>query len=281
MATESQGMLLAARSSRRLLAALAGTVSATTLTAVPAGAAYITEGRELAPIVHESAAMPGVRWAPTAVATRTSTSVTGPVAAARTVAAPAPTASTSYRFMAEPTPGNPIKWASCTPVHWVFNPAHAPTGGLRAVQSAVARVSATTGLSFVYDGTVASTPTSSYLTAANGRPLLIGWSTGSESTLLAGQPSNLVGMTQSTWMRDNDGAFHITSGVVAFSTRVVAPTSGANSWYTFALHELGHAVGLAHTSDGTQIMHPSVPATRADYGSGDLAGLRKLGSTGC
>jgi hypothetical protein len=275
-------MPFAARTSRRLLAALAGTMSATTMTAVPAAdAAFVTEGRELAPIVHESAAMGGVRWAPTAVVTRNASSITGPVAAARTVAAPAPTTSTSYRFMAEPTPGNPIKWAPCAPVHWVFNPAHAPANGLRAVQNAVARVSATTGLTFSYDGTVASTPTSSYLTAAPGRPLLIGWSTASESTLLAGQPANLVGMTQSTWARDNAGAFNITSGVIAFSTQVVAPTSGANSWYTFALHELGHAVGLAHTSDGTQIMHPSVPATRADYGSGDLAGLRRLGSTGC
>ena len=278
-------MLLAARSSRRLLAALAGTLSASTLTAVPAtaaSAAFLTEGRQLAPIVHESAALGGVRWAPTSVVTRSASSVSGPVAAARTVApAPAPTTSTSFRFMAEPTPGNPIKWAPCAPVHWTFNPAHAPVHGLLAVQNAVARVSATTGLNFVYDGTSASTPTSSYLTGGSGRPLLIGWSTAEESTLLADQPLNLVGMTQSTWVRDSAGTFNITSGVIAFSTKVVAPSSGANSWYTFALHELGHAVGLAHTSDATQIMHPSVPPTRSDYGSGDLAGLRRLGSTGC
>jgi hypothetical protein len=280
-------MLLAARSSRRLLAALAGTLSASALTAVPAttaGAAFITDGRDLPAVVHESAALGGVRWTPTAIVSRGSAApVAGPVAAARTVAAPAPTTSTStsYRFMAEPTPGNPIKWTPCAPVHWAFNPTHAPTGGLRAVQSAVARVAATTGLTFTYDGTSASTPTGSYLTGAPGRPLLIGWSTASESSLLAGQPLNLVGMTQSTWQRDDAGAYHITSGVIAFSNRVVAPTSGANSWYTFALHELGHAVGLAHTGDATQIMHPSVPPTRSDYGSGDLAGLRRLGSTGC
>jgi hypothetical protein len=165
-------------------------------------------------------------------------------------------------------------------VHWVFNPDHAPTNGFRAVQSAVARVAATTGLTFVYDGTSSSTPTSSYLSTP-GRPLLVGWSTATESSLLANQPLNLVGMTQSTWSRDDTNSFHITSGVVAFSNRVVAPSTGANSWYTFALHELGHAVGLAHTSDATQIMHPSVPPTRSDYGTGDLAGLRRLGSTGC
>lgn len=276
-------MPLAARSTRRLLVALAGTLSAATMTAVPAVAAagpIVTEGRELAPVVVESAPVAGVRWAPSAIASRTTSAVAGPVAAARTVTAPAPTAVGGYAFMAEPTPGNPIRWAPCAPVHWAFNPNHAPSGGFRAVQSAVARVSAVTGLTFVYDGTVSATPTGSYL-GTPGRPLLIGWSTASESSLLANQPLNLVGMTQSTWTRDAAGAYSITSGVIAFSNQVVAPTTGANSWYTFALHELGHAVGLAHTGDATQIMHPSVPPTRSDYGTGDLAGLRRLGSTGC
>ena len=276
-------MPLAARPTRRLLAALAGTLSVATMTAAPAVAAaapIVTEGRALAPVVVESAPVGGIRWAPSSVVNRTTSAVVGPVAAARTVTAPAPATVGGYAFMAEPTPGNPIRWAPCAPVHWAFNPNHAPTGGLRAVQSAVARVSATTGLTFVYDGTVAATPTSTYL-GTPGRPLLIGWSTATESSLLANQPLNLVGMTQSTWSRDAAGAYSITSGVIAFSNRVVAPTTGANSWYTFALHELGHAVGLAHTGDATQIMHPSVPPTRSDYGSGDLAGLRRLGSTSC
>ena len=276
-------MPLAARPSRRLLAALAGTLSAATMTAVPAAAAaapIVTEGRALAPVVVESAPVGGVRWAPTSIATRTASAVAGPVAAARTVTAPAPATVGGYAFMAEPTPGNPIRWAPCAPVHWTFNPNHAPTNGLLAIQRAVARVSATTGLTFVYDGTTAATPTGSYLTTP-GRPLLIGWSTATESSLLAGQSLNLVGMTQSTWTRDAAGAYSITSGVIAFSNLVRAPTTGPESWYTFALHELGHAVGLAHTSDATQIMHPSVPPTRSDYGSGDLAGLRRLGSTSC
>jgi hypothetical protein len=203
--------------------------------------------------------------------------VSAPSAAALNVV-PASAPAGSYAFMAEPTPGNPIRWNPCSAVHWVFNPAHAPVNGLYAVKNAIARVSATTGLDFVYDGTVTSVPTSSYLTGSTNRPLLVGWSTGTESTLLANQPSNLVGMTQSTWTRNASGQYHITSGVVALSSRVTAPSSGASSWYTFALHELGHAVGLAHASDRAQIMYPSVPSSRSDYNNGDLAGLSRLGS---
>jgi hypothetical protein len=265
--------------SHRLLAVVAAALAAAALTAVPAAAApYVVDGRSIAPVV-ESAPLAGVSWArPRALApTRT---VAGPVSAALTATGPATTTVGGYAFMAEPTPGDPIRWAACVPVHWVFNPNHAPTGGFRAVQSAVARVAAATGLTFVYDGTASATPTSSYL-ATPGRPLLIGWSSSTESSLLANQPLNLVGMTQSTWSRDAANGFHITSGVIAFSDRVVAPATGPSSWFTFALHELGHAVGLAHTADATQIMHASIPPTRSDYGSGDLAGLRRVGASGC
>ena len=48
---------------------------------------------------------------------------------------------------------------------------------------------------------------------------------------------------------------------------------------SIALHELGHAVGLAHTADTTQIMNATIPAAATDYGSGDLTGLSKVGGS--
>ena len=266
---------------------------------VPAGSAFtaLAEGHDVAPVVvsvgAESAAhwIPGTRRRPF-VAPTLRTAVTPVV---QTATAPAPVAApatapnlsaehaTSYTFMSETTPGDPIRWDACGTVHWVFNPANAPAGGLEAVQSAVARISAATGLRFSYDGTSEAVPTGAYLdtqTALTGfRPLLVGWTTGAASTLLANQPANLVGMDQTIWARPATGATNIVSGVVALNAAVSARTSGANSWYTFALHELGHAVGLGHTSDATQIMAPTIPASAADYGSGDLAGLARVGGT--
>jgi hypothetical protein len=216
--------------------------------------------------------------------------VAAPVVAAPVVTAPVVTApnlasshATSYSFMSETAPGTPIRWNPCTTVHWAFNPANAPTGGLAAVQSAIARVAQATGLSFTYDGTTAAAPTGSYLdtqsAAAGFKPLLVGWSTPSASSLLANQPASLVGMDQTIWARPASGATYIVSGVVALNANVNAATSGANSWFTFALHEVGHAVGLGHTSDATQIMAPTIPAAATDFGSGDLAGLAKVGGT--
>jgi hypothetical protein len=258
-----------------LAAALAGGLTPAATAAQP-----VLDGVQVAPVVVSEA---GVRWLPwdrmrlTAGAARTTALVTAPTAANATAQHAG-----SYAFMATGVDGSPVRWNPCTPVHWSFNPAHAPSGGLAAVQSALQRVSSATGLSFVYDGTTGTVPTGSYLDGQSVTaplPLLIGWSTPAESSLLANQPSTLVGMDRSMWFRDGTGATYITSGVVALNSLIHAGTTGANSWYTYALHELGHAVGLGHTSDSTQIMSPVIPAAAGDYGSGDLSGLRRVGGS--
>lgn len=273
---------------RRLVAALAFATAATALPAValgaPAGA--LAEGRDVAPVVVAVSDTAAARWVPgrrrllAAPTLRTSpANLTVPVTAANL----APEHAGNYSFMSEPTPGDPIRWNPCGTVHWTFNPAGAPSGGLSAVQAAVSRIAFVTGLSFSYDGTVTDLPTGAYVeaqtTGTGFRPLLIGWSTPAASSLLANQPTGLVGMNQTIWVRPASGATHIVSGVVALNANVSAPTSGGGSWYTFALHEIAHGVGLGHTGDASQIMAPTIPSAATDFGSGDLAGLSKLGGT--
>jgi predicted Zn-dependent protease len=48
------------------------------------------------------------------------------------------------------------------------------------------------------------------------------------------------------------------------------------------MHELGHAVGLDHTTDRSQIMYPTMTRKKAVFGAGDRTGLHYLGRTsGC
>ena len=75
--------------------------------------------------------------------------------------------------------------------------------------------------------------------------------------------------------RPATGATYIVSGVVALNVDIHAPTTGGDSLFTFALHELAHAVGLGHTTDATQIMAPTIPAAATDYGSEDSPGWRR------
>jgi hypothetical protein len=60
------------------------------------------------------------------------------------------------------------------------------------------------------------------------------------------------------------------------------PTSGSPAWGQVFLHELGHAVGLAHVSRRSQIMYPDLSRYDHVLGSGDRYRLRRVGmAAGC
>lgn len=164
-----------------------------------------------------------------------------------------------------------VRWDACAAVDWTFNPAGAPVGGEEAVTAAVARVAVATGLRFSYVGPSDAVPDSAAMRAG---VLLIGWTTPAASSLLAGQVAGLTGMEQNLFTGSR-----IVGGVIALDADLVAPATGPGSWYLFALHELGHAVGLAHTTDGSQVMSATIPTAALDYGTGDLAGLAAAGGT--
>jgi hypothetical protein len=47
------------------------------------------------------------------------------------------------------------------------------------------------------------------------------------------------------------------------------------------MHELAHLVGLHHVDNDRQLMAPKLHRGITDFGRGDRAGLRQLGSGGC
>lgn len=197
------------------------------------------------------------------------------------------TASTSYTFTTM-LDGTPVRWDPCTPIRWTANVSRGPAGGLDVLKAAVARVAAVTGTTWVYAGTVATAPTGSYLPTraqASYPPVLIGWTDGAGSDLLAGQAKTVLGMTRTAWfgVQTAEGKkIAATRGaVVALDRTDALPLNGANSWSTVALHELGHVMGLGHIGDRSQLMASVLPAV-TDLQAGDRAGLAKVGrSAGC
>lgn len=197
--------------------------------------------------------------------------------------------SASFRFEGTQTDGgNPVAWSPCRPIHFVVRALHSPTGGRRALDQAIAKVSAATGLTFVDDGSTDEAPSSQrepYQPERYGdrwAPVLIAWATPKEVPDFG---VDIAGEAGATRVTTPSGDSTYIGGVVYLDPTKyteITTRSGQAVADSVILHELGHLVGLAHVNDAAQIMWPrGNSAGLTGYQDGDAAGLRALGLGNC
>ena len=167
---------------------------------------------------------------------------------------------------------------------WRLNPLHAPASAVADLTTALQRVSARTGVSFVYEGATADRPFSG-AAHVNGEDLLLGFGTPAEyPTKLAGNVIGLGGPSVSYSITGGvESPYEIVSGQALFSTAANMPAGFATglSFGTLAMHELGHVMGLDHAANPLEVMAPSLSASSPkDYAAGDQAGLALEGAAG-
>jgi hypothetical protein len=191
-----------------------------------------------------------------------------------------------YRFSSY-VAGKPVRWNPCATIHWKFRTVGGPAYGVTIARQAVARVAKLTGTRWVEDAGTTATPNSAWLpkTTSGIRPVLIGWTDGAHSDLLAGRPRSVLGVTRTAYFGttiDGVSLAATKAAVVALDRTDKLPLTGALSWKTTLLHELGHAMGLDHAGYSSQLMYPTLSRTLTDFQSGDKTGLSRLGiSSGC
>ncbi|MEV4281047.1 matrixin family metalloprotease [Actinoplanes xinjiangensis] len=190
------------------------------------------------------------------------------------------------------------RWNPCGgAIDYRVNLDRAPKGSLAEVKTTFSRITAATGLTFRYAGTTDVIPQAKpgYRgTYPAGTEIVIAWATpGRHSTWLPAG-SRVLGMGGGSWQTayaaSGADALMMLSGAVVLNATSVKSLDrgfGASSHGTTGavlMHEIGHAIGLAHPeqNDRNQIMYPTITSKKAVWGAGDLTGLRKLGkASGC
>ena len=197
--------------------------------------------------------------------------------------------SNAFSYLVSNADGTPARFDPCSSIHYVTNLAAAPAGAAALVDGALARISAATGVSFVNNGSTTEIPSSQRPSVQSQygpgwAPVIIAWAHAGQSDLLPG--GNTIGEGGSSWVSVGGPKIYVTGEVVVDADRTAGLPATFGSGATLGellLHELGHVIGLGHTSDANQIMYPTlVPVPSATYGAGDLTGLARVGrSAGC
>ncbi|HEY2431003.1 MAG TPA: matrixin family metalloprotease [Acidimicrobiales bacterium] len=200
-----------------------------------------------------------------------------------------------YSFLRVNPSGTPTRWNPCQAIHFRTNLAEAPPAAAADLGAAIGQVSSATGLTFVDDGSTTVIPTKAYESGANGHhPVVIAWATPAQTDVLApGALDRALGAVREVGVGGASAVIDPVTGHGVYVSGLVVidpvasaglnPGFGPHSIGVVLMHELGHLVGLGHTTASDEIMNPVVQTTKdGSWGPGDMAGLARLGvGSGC
>jgi hypothetical protein len=198
-----------------------------------------------------------------------------------------PTEGPGFLFLDRTDQGTPTRWNPCQPIHYVVNDSLAPPGSLADVHEAVRRISAATGIAFVFEGTTDEQATiyrEVFQPDRYGKrwaPVLIAWADPGTSDIPFRRGDRVAAGVAVPVIPPTRIEDVYVSGWVAINADDPNPPGFdlPGEQGPVILHELGHLMGLGHVRSVGELMNPSGGGV-TDLGPGDREGLRELGASG-
>jgi hypothetical protein len=203
----------------------------------------------------------------------------------------------AYAFLSQATPTQPIaRWNPCAVINYRVN---GSAGALADAKEAVRRIASQTGLRFSYRGPTTVIPSARRASYPADTQLIVAWAKPGQSTYMPARKPDQggpAGEGGASWIGAHDARGRswgkIVQGYVVLDATLeltggfgAGPVTGwQGTRGQLLMHEIGHAIGLAHpkVADKVQIMYPTLSRKYAVWGAGDVAGLKILGkNSGC
>ena len=165
----------------------------------------------------------------------------------------------------------PITWSECGAIAWTINPGPASDEIVASIESGINEIGQLSGFEFVFLGETAETRPDGMRSNPTAQGIHIEIVDDSESQLLE------VGEFGKTDARFEDGI--ITGAVIALDADNIGSLGtgfGPLTWESLIGHELGHALGLDHTENPTDLLFRDWALGDGVPSAGDVAGLEIL-----